>query len=235
MGTGSTMKRGRGIGLLLSSLALLGACGSGSAAHVTPGGTGSAGAGGAGAGGMSGRVPANHRPVATGCPTDRPVGSCPGPDAGDGTIGYECHNDNECNDGGQNGRCQHIRDLSVTAGLNECVCSYDTCFSDADCNGSGPCVCRVGQASANDCISGNCHVDADCGPGGYCSPTVGDCVVPADPGLTSFGGYYCHTRNDTCLDDADCGGGGNNLRNFCRYNEVVSAWYCETNERICGE
>ncbi|HEY2902752.1 MAG TPA: hypothetical protein VGL59_19380, partial [Polyangia bacterium] len=62
-------------------------------------------------------------------------------------------------------------------------------------------------------------VDADCGGNGYCSPTV-------DFGCGQFigvVGYYCHTGEDTCTNDADCtnSGGGD-----CRYNPAVGNWSC---------
>jgi hypothetical protein len=36
-------------------------------------------------------------------------------------------------------------------------------------------------------------------------------------------GYYCHTGEDTCTNDADCtnSGGGD-----CRYNPAVGNWSC---------
>jgi hypothetical protein len=217
MGTKSTMKPGRGVGSWVSCLLMLGACGSRSpSTEAGPG---------VGPGGMTGRVPANHRPAAVACPMDRPVGTCPGPDAGYGAAGRECNYDNECNDGGQNGRCEHIYDPTFTAGLNTCNCSYDSCFSDADCHEGGPCGCRVGQSIANGCWAGNCRVDADCGPGGYCSLSPGDC-------LGAFYGYYCHTRKDACVNDVDC---GINPNGTCRYNSTISAWSCTTNLRVCGE
>jgi len=86
------------------------------------------------------------------------------------------------------------------------ACSYDECFSDADCPANTPCECRdsASSAAANRCLSGSdCRVDSDCGPGNFCSPS-------------QFGQwcgfrYYCHTASDTCLDDSDCVGAGCNF------------------------
>jgi hypothetical protein len=34
-------------------------------------------------------------------------------------------------------------------------------------------------------------------------------------------GYFCHTPNDTCLDDSDCGSAG-----ACNYDSVAKHWSC---------
>lgn len=184
----------------------------------TTGSAGTTGAAGAtGGGGASGHPPMNHRATATACSNTRAAGSCSVVSSADGgvPVASACLNDTECT-AGTNGRC-----LPVPRGIS-CQCSYDTCFSDADCNLGGPCACRPknGNAStaANVCLKGNCQIDADCGPGGYCSPTF-------DFGCGSYSGivgYYCHTPKDACVDNSDCAMGD------CRYNPAVGAWACAT-------
>jgi hypothetical protein len=34
-------------------------------------------------------------------------------------------------------------------------------------------------------------------------------------------GYFCHTQEDTCTDDADCNGGG-----YCGYDPSKNLWSC---------
>jgi hypothetical protein len=95
----------------------------------------------------------------------------------------------------------------------------------------GPCECRPSaqdvaaptNSVSNVCKQGNCRTDADCGAGGYCSPSLGACG--------NYGGvigYYCHTKRDACVDDADCtksGGTGD-----CRFDQVTGAWACATSQ-----
>jgi hypothetical protein len=144
------------------------------------------------------------------------------PDAG---VSVMCMRDSDCT-AGTNGRCDPM------LRINGCQCSYDQCFADSDCTTSaGPCECRpttsimAGQVApgvtpTNVCKGGNCRVDKDCGGGaGYCSPSLGACGNYA--GVI---GYYCHTPQDKCTDDADCAaqGGGD-----CRFDQVSAAWLCQ--------
>jgi hypothetical protein len=96
---------------------------------------------------------------------------------------------------------------------------------------------------ANSCeTESNCRVDSDCGPRGYCSPSqveafcmcpsaalCGDSgascsangkPVPCECGDACGHGYFCHTRDDTCVDDSDCPDG------TCNYDTVVKRWTC---------
>ena len=87
--------------------------------------------------------------------------------------------------------------------------------------GSGPTL--AASTPINTCKAGNCRVDKDCGGGsGFCSPSLGQCGNYA--GVV---GYYCHTPQDKCTDDADCAaqGGGD-----CRFNQVSGAWECQTSQ-----
>ena len=187
------------------------------------------------------RVPQRHRPTGQVCPVQRGPGSgaashCLDP--------VECGADSDCK-AGTNGRCQP---LGGPIGPASCgtTCSYDACATDADCPSNEPCECRTSpsDSTANVCLtSGNCRVDGDCGPGGYCSPSqleafcfcpsaalcadgssscyADNVQVPCVCGDSCGHGYFCHTANDTCLDDADCGGDGT-----CNYDTVDRRWSC---------
>jgi hypothetical protein len=120
-----------------------------------------------------------------------------------------CAADAHCSEG-VNGRCEDLRGA---------VCTYDECFADSECNTGGPCACEGGfWSDSNACLAGNCQTDADCG--GYCSPSFGDCGDYA--GVI---GYYCHTPEDTCLDDADCSGPDTGA-GYCMYRPEVAHWAC---------
>jgi hypothetical protein len=69
------------------------------------------------------------------------------------------------------------------------------------------------------CVAGNCRVDADCGSNGYCSPS------PSKNGCGGIpvGGYYCHTRDDECVDDSDCVSTG---ISGCAYSTTSNRWTC---------
>jgi hypothetical protein len=128
-----------------------------------------------------------------------------------------CIMDSQCTSGAD-GRC-------VMAGgpIEDCQCTYDTCMHDTDCPTGELCACHgspyVG-GDGNTCVQGNCRVDSDCGSGGYCSPSYN---TMSCGGLA---GYYCHTPNDTCLDDTDCGAGDE----VCTY--LSGKWQCAM-EELC--
>ncbi len=154
---------------------------------------------------VMGRVPKNHRPQAIACDMDRPR-----PVVDPGQLPTDCTSHDDCT-AGRNGRCSNL-------GRNY-ACTYDACFSDSDCNG-GVCGCNAGwRSDANKCMRGNCQVNADCGPGGYCSPSFGTCgnYVGAE-----F--YYCHTPQDECIDDEDCGQPG---FQYCAFDELAKRWQCK--------
>jgi len=159
----------------------------------------------------AGRVPVNHRPNDDQCMTPEPPGTC----AASLSLVEACLEDSDCVSG-TNGRCDE------TLGIVTCFCSYDMCTQDTDCPAGQTCACHSSPYNdfSNACVPGNCRVDADCGPGGYCSPTI-----TTDPETTwcgSVGGYYCHTPNDLCIDDSDCGGGND----FCVYSSTGGRWEC---------
>lgn len=154
-----------------------------------------------------GHAPAVHRATAAACSHDRGPG-----DFDTMIMSAQCSSDAECT-AGADGRC-----LSTKVAARNNYCSYDTCFTDADCGGK-VCTCREFPNDANRCDSGNCKVDADCGAGGYCSPS-------ADPDRTNFGstGWWCHTATDTCTDATDCTGAGEK----CVYDPALSHFTCSS-------
>lgn len=195
----------------------------------------------------SGRVPLNHRAQGTSCPSARGPGSTanacmlPGEPAG-------CTSDSSCTEG-TNGRCNSSQGGPIV----DCVpsCSYDLCASDSDCPDDTPCLCRDSATSgaANRCYGGgNCRVDSDCGPGGFCSPSLVNqacaCLgVPCPPDAGAVcavngvqvpcdcdpcgHGYFCHTKQDTCVDDSDCPSGA-----ACDYDAFNAKWACSTCEPV---
>jgi hypothetical protein len=128
-----------------------------------------------------------------------------------------CTSDTQCSDGGPalggspSSHCLHGE------------CSTSACTMDDDCGDGGVCSCQgstFGYAHTsfgNVCVPGNCRSDADCGPGSYCSPTLS--------GGPFYGiqGYYCHSCNDECTNDSDCGDGG---CSYCAYDRTVGHWAC---------
>ena len=181
-------------------------------------------------GACEGRVPLQHRPAGTACPQERAPGSVFVNTCSPGLANL-CTQDADCT-AGTNGRCLPNSRLSCAG-----QCEYDDCFSDSDCPASQPCACRASasDSSANSCLAGsNCRIDADCGPCGFCSPTPVSpfCVCdspafcnPPDPhascGDSCGHGYFCHTRQDTCMEDSDCTG-----RDKCSFDLPSQTWAC---------
>jgi hypothetical protein len=99
----------------------------------------------------------------------------------------------------------------------------DECLVDGDCAG-GVCSCAgntfgYAHATWNTCVAAGCHVDSDC-DGELCSPSVGD--------LGPFYGvqlYTCHTGDDTCGSDSDCGV-QNGVQGYCAFAPPVGHWQC---------
>ena len=155
------------------------------------------------------RTPLLHRAAGAACPTGRAPG--PGPftlSCNSVTCpAHLCVQDSNCT-AGTNGRCL-TRNLGGLA-----LCSYDECFSDADCPANIPCKCRDSASSSapNYCLAGSdCRVDSDCGPGNFCSPSPAWLDAP----------YYCHTASDTCMDDSDC-----MPLKSCAFDEQNGYWSC---------
>ena len=159
-------------------------------------------------------VPLWHRPTAAACTGDRPAGGCTfgSPDLG----GANCNADSNCAFA-PSGRC-----TSTRVG---CMCTYDDCSTDADCAAGTLCSCRgtLGDrpAGTNRCVTSNCRVDADCGANGYCSPSL-------DPSCGTYIGvseWFCHTSQDTCINDSDCPSTGG-VTPFCGYKPEIGHWSC---------
>jgi hypothetical protein len=154
-------------------------------------------------------TPQETRPQATACGPSNwgPYGNM---DAG----ALVCSTDADCP--GDSGAALPLRCLGQR-------CVYDRCFSDSDCPSSQVCVCGRNngfglRVLTNVCVPANCHVDTDCGAGGSCSPSRGYCG--------SVDGYYCHTKDDTCVDStSDCACGGN----ACVYAPTVGHFVCAQN------
>jgi hypothetical protein len=149
------------------------------------------------------RVPQVHRPQTVACPSARGAGAEFTPGADD-----ECTTDATCTSG-LNGRCMVF--------TGHARCSYDACTSDADCAAGTVCECRPGGTSniPNVCLRSDCRVDDDCGAAGYCSRSAIPGSIPVwvadgDPGYGTdlSNGYFCHTTNDCCMDNADCAANG---------------------------
>jgi hypothetical protein len=165
-----------------------------------------------------GLVPMNHRPNEDQCSGPAPTGNCMG--AGKMLGGsFVCLDDSDCT-AGSNGRCGN------PGGPAGCNCSYDTCAQDTDCGANHTCACHGSPYNdfGNTCVPGNCRIDADCGVGGYCSPTA-----PSGGWCGDVAGYYCHTRNDLCLNDSDCAGTDAGVAagaGFCEYSTTNNRWEC---------
>ena len=201
----------------------------------TPGGpTGQPGTPGVGAS----EPPFPHRAVATDCSRERAVG-LPGPatspDAG--PLGGGCNTDADCTQfTDANGRC-----VPPGAPNLRGVCSYETCFSDADCHTSsslrtGVCLCGgpiVGQStrSANACFPGECRVDADCtgDAGSFCSQAM---VYQTCFGGRQFAAFFCRSLREECTTDADCAEAGPNT--YCSFVGNGKRWACLPPVRCAG-
>lgn len=98
-------------------------------------------------------------------------------------------------------------------------CTYDTCYDDADCKGSGLCSCEEDGKVGYRCMRGDCAIDSDCGANGFCSPSWHE-------GCGSFigvVGWYCHKPDDECTNDDECTKTGNG---FCAYSQEKKYWIC---------
>jgi hypothetical protein len=170
---------------------------------------------------VSEREPEIHRTSAVACDHTRPSNDPGAPEGGDTGVYYnvKCHSHADCTDGA-NGRC-------LGNGHDGWQCTYDLCFVDSDCpspkTGSPAlCGCEEGfRSDHNVCLSGDCRLDADCGDGGYCSPSLGSCG-----NFAKTVGYYCHTKDDECVDDSDCAAEAS--RGYCAFMPTVGHWKCST-------
>lgn len=208
-----------------------------SGSPATSAGGGAQPVGGGGGDGGIRHAPSSHRAAASACTQPRGPVAVPGPPNCPGNSAAGCTQDSDCIEGA-NGRC-----VSDTHGCTQVYCSYDGCQSDSDCAPNEACACRESawQSTVNSCVNAECHIDADCGLGGFCSPSlVGNpcmCLSAAackpnegscSPGPCVCGdscghGYFCHTPQDTCLDDGDCEAGAGAT---CNYDALEHRWNC---------
>ncbi|MES1179162.1 MAG: Dickkopf N-terminal cysteine-rich domain-containing protein [Myxococcales bacterium] len=168
------------------------------------------------------RVPKEHRAAALTCSHTRAPNIEPGESGcvtsdGSPCPNSQCNHDSDCTDAtqGANGRCVE------TGPIFGFSCSYDTCFADADCGNGSVCQCRepADSVTANYCTAPlDCRVDGDCGVHGYCSPSQ------AHEWCGTF--YACHTLDDECTDDSDCGSG-----THCDFDRNAHHWVCGN---LCG-
>jgi len=197
--------------------------GAGASAGTSAGGaTGTAGSVAvAGAGGAVARAPAKHRASAASCDHTRATVEPNVPPDVDGSIAM-CRSDADCNSS-ENGRC-------VGNGHAGWRCTYDKCFSDLDCAtiDDSPALCECeGEgvvSEGNTCLKVECRLDSDCGSGNYCSPSFGSCGR-----YSGIEGYFCHSKADECVDDADCNPDGSaNGVGYCAFMPTVGHWQCST-------
>ncbi len=170
-----------------------------------------------------GHVPSEHRATPVSCSHVRapsltlPSSTCSG-SGGSVCPNDECNQDSDCADGaqGESGRC--VPRGRSPVGL---TCSYDKCFDDSDCANNAVCLCRDPSdgVGANYCAPpGTCRVDSDCSENDYCSPSQ------AHEWCGPF--YACHTPNDECVNDEDCG-----TNTHCDFDVNSMHWVCGN---LCG-
>jgi len=151
------------------------------------------------------RVPSSHRALPESCSTERVAGD---PQRGPRS---KCTSDTHCRRG-KNGRCGP----QSYEGRYPDVCYYDECYVDDDCAAGMTCACGSGSATGpHRCVPSNCRTDSDCDPSApFCSPKLG---------CSGVTGWYCHTAQDECLDDADCKQG---YPSKCEF--AGTRWVCGT-------
>jgi hypothetical protein len=156
----------------------------------------------------------NHRPNDAQCSEPVGPGDCGCVSGSCSGSYFMCTSDSDCTQG-VNGRCDRSAPIPVAG----CGCTYDSCTGDSDCPSNQTCACH-GSADVyggNYCIPGNCRIDLDCGVDGSCSPS-GDFYAE---------GYYCHTPQDTCVNDVDCACPSLPDVPVCAYSGDAGQWQCE--------
>ena len=105
-------------------------------------------------------------------------------------IVRDCMSNSDCVDG-VNGRC--------TLQGPYTWCTYDQCFSDADCPAGARCACGVEQLDGNMCLLDDCSGCA----ADQCAPSWG-CAGHVDGSSGGVQSFECYTPDDSCHTDADC-------------------------------
>lgn len=175
------------------------------------------------------REPAVHFSTPQVCGTTD--GSSFGPTCSDSTQpGCACGTDAECTAGPDGACVRHGNALTAT------YCEYAQCFASSECAAGSTCLC-AGPAPAdfaNECVPSNCRVDADCGPNGYCSPSV---EQPGEVNCSTagrYGGAYCRTPQDECVDDSDCADASTGRAAVCAYDLELTKWTCQKFSCLAG-
>jgi hypothetical protein len=187
-------------------------------------------------GGSVMRVPSNHR-ASTTCAARAATTSVDPSACGDAGE-FSCASDADCSETSA-GFCY------VGNCYSECL--SDACHADSECPSGQMCACI---ATGNACIAiaqGSCLTDSDCGACGFCSLNLVECGMShkfcgdvgscegyagiadgwVSTGCNSFcsgrctQGYFCHTPQDNCTDDSDCG-----VASHCAFASVFQSWMC---------
>ena len=147
-----------------------------------------------------------HRPEATPCGI-KPKDWVAWPQQ---PSGQACVSTRDCT--GVGGHC-----MLADPNANAPSCTYDQCYSDADCRGL-ICSCeRSRPDAANRCAFGECRTDEDCAITHLCSPAYG-CSGDILSGVS----YHCRTLEDECQTDAECG----DVSRFCGYDANFDKRHC---------
>lgn len=101
-----------------------------------------------------------------------------------------CTSDEECTDG-VNGRCSRFGTTNL--------CTYDQCFTDADCREGFRCACDAGHQLANVCVEDHCDSCAEVD----CAVSWG-CEGPHHNPPYGAVALECHTPEDECRTKLDC-------------------------------
>jgi hypothetical protein len=156
--------------------------------------------------------PKRHRSSSV-CDGARPPGEIAGP----AHFKPLCQSDADCTDG-LNGRCTRYASHWYTDGHASLRCTYDACTTDADCGTGEICHCGEGLGE-NLCVPASCRVDSDC-DAGYCSPSI------TLSGSNTEIEYACHTCEDDCVDDAECGPDPGEREQSCLWLRNRKHWAC---------
>jgi len=161
-----------------------------------------------------------HRATADVCPDTREAVTPVPPECSDYPEAA-CHSHEDCTEG-PNGRCT----VGVW-GTQDCGCTYDECFTDADCDEDELCGCGEAEPFANHfnnmCISAACRTDGDCEEG-YCFAVPYYCDAPSSQDDLWIQGFACATADDECRNHEVCACGDELAR--CMPESHGDPWTC---------
>ncbi len=165
-----------------------------------------------------------QRTEAAECPAER-AAVLPVPQECSDYPDTACSSHEDCTDGA-NGRC-----TTGLWGTDDCGCTYDECFTDADCGPGQMCGCGEGspfeQESNNRCYTAECLSDADC-DSGLCLAVPFYCDVVFDvPYVVAFA---CATDQDECRnhDVCECDEGADTRCSPSGTGGTTGPWTCNT-------